>query len=101
MPNSPPTHKPPRTGRSRRSTKQRHPFYGSYRWRQFRDWFIRTHPLCADPFGHHAEDGRIVAANHVDHVIPRREQPEERHMREDLCQALCQSCHSRKTALGE
>jgi 5-methylcytosine-specific restriction protein A len=45
----------------------------------------------------HAE-GRVTAAQHVDHVVPR-----EQGGSDDWAnlQALCASCHSRKTALED
>jgi 5-methylcytosine-specific restriction protein A len=62
-------------------------------WRKLRAMFLRRHPLCADPFGRHG--GRPVVATEVDHI-----QPLSRgggHEWDNL-QALCRSCHSKKTA---
>ena len=62
-------------------------------WRKLRAMFLRRHPLCADPFEIHG--GRPVVATEVDHI-----QPLSRgggHEWENL-QALCKSCHSKKTA---
>jgi 5-methylcytosine-specific restriction endonuclease McrA len=61
--------------------------------RKLRAMFLRRHPLCADPFEMHG--GRPVVATEVDHI-----QPLSRgggHEWENL-QALCKSCHSKKTA---
>ena len=66
--------------------------YG-YRWRKLRRMVLARDPLCADPFGEH---GNIkVPATEVDHIVPLSQgggaSP-------DNLQALCKSCHSRKTA---
>jgi len=53
-------------------------------------------PLCADPFGEHGD--RVVAATEVDHIVPLR--AGGTNDAENL-QALCKSCHSRKTAIED
>jgi 5-methylcytosine-specific restriction protein A len=63
------------------------------RWRPLRDLFLSRNPLCVIC----RRQDRLTAATHVDHIIPHR-------MNDDLrldwnnLQALCASCHSRKTA---
>ena len=69
--------------------------YGS-RWRRTRADFLARHPLCADPFGRHGS--RLVAASEVDHIIPHRGDP-DLFWDEANLQALCKSCHSRKTMM--
>lgn len=71
--------------------------YGA-RWRRLRLLFLARNPLCVDPFGIHTAIHQVVAATDVDHI-----QPIERggsHAWGNL-QALCHSCHSRKTAVTD
>jgi 5-methylcytosine-specific restriction protein A len=68
--------------------------YGS-QWRKLRRYVLTCQPLCSDPFGHHAEDGRIEIATEVDHIIPRSAGGTDAI---DNLQGLCITCHSRKTA---
>ena len=56
---------------------------------------MREEPLCADPFCLHANNGEVVAVTEVDHIVPKREGGTDE---ESNLQALCKSCHSRKTA---
>ena len=71
-------------------------YYATARWRKLRRMVLARQPLCADPFGVHAMLGEIVPATEVDHIVPVREGGEN--SLENL-QALCASCHSRKTNL--
>lgn len=61
-------------------------------WRRFRLWFLSRHPLCAEC----ERNGWSVAANEVHHLIERSVCP-ERTFDEENCQALCKSCHTRKS----
>jgi 5-methylcytosine-specific restriction protein A len=60
-------------------------------WRRIRGMYLRRHPWCEDPFGIHEDP---VPATEVDHIIPIRAGGTNQF--ENL-QALCKSCHSRKT----
>ena len=87
-----------RTGRSadpRLLAAQR--FRSSARWQRFRDWFKRVHPLCADPFGYHREDGVAQVAEQVHHIVPLVESIEDA-CDEANCMAVCTACHARLEA---
>ena len=79
-------------GRARRGFDAEVGFYQSARWRTVRAAFLREHPLC----GMCAARGRVVAAVVVDHVVPVKDGG----ARFDVAnlQALCVTCHNRKTA---
>lgn len=65
-------------------------FHVSGPWRTLRAAFLRDHPdcvVCGQP------------TEHVDHILPVRERPDLA-LDVDNVQALCWSCHSRKTRRG-
>jgi 5-methylcytosine-specific restriction enzyme A len=64
-------------------------------WRRLRGMYLRRHPYCEDPFGVHDEP---VQATQVDHIIPLRAGGTNKF---DNLQALCTSCHSRKTVMSD
>lgn len=63
------------------------------RWRKARKHFLTLNPLCV----HCSKDGKIAVATVVDHIKPHKG---NRIMFWDRFnwQALCASCHSKKTA---
>lgn len=61
-------------------------------WRKMSERFRAEHPLC----GKCAEANIVRASECVDHVIPHEGKPELLYNWDNL-QALCWSCHSRKT----
>lgn len=67
--------------------------YGA-NWRRLRSMFLRRHPLCADPFKEHKTSP--VPATDVDHIVPRSRGGSDAFSN---LQALCHSCHSRKTGI--
>ena len=69
----------------------------SGRWKRLRMMFIRSHPLCNDPFGTHIKSAAVVPAVEVDHVAGLRDSPDQAFAMENL-QSLCKKCHARKTA---
>lgn len=87
MPHRPPTHRPCRlTARdSRPSAAARG--YG-HRWRKYRSWFLREHPICA---------GCEQFAEHVDHKAAVAGPDDPLFWDQANHQGLCHECHSRKT----
>lgn len=65
------------------------------RWRKARAAFLQRNPLCNECIKH----GRLTPATVVDHVIPHRGD-QKLFWDEDNWQALCKSCHDRKTGHG-
>ena len=80
-------------GRARRGFDVERGFYQSAAWRAVRAAFLREQPLCVNCQGR----GRVVPAVVADHVRPLKDGG----ARFDWAnlQALCVSCHNRKTAI--
>ena len=104
MPHSPPVHST--SGSKQQQAKvydagRRHEpakrLRSSARWQAYTVWFKRRHPLCADPFGTHKDDGRVVPADHVHHIKPLRDYPALAFV-ESNCASLCAACHSKVEA---
>lgn len=56
---------------------------------------LRAHVLAGEPLCRHcAREGRVVVATEVDHIVPRAQGGSDALTN---LQALCKSCHSRKT----
>lgn len=66
--------------------------YG-WRWQKTADGFLRKHPLCV----HCDANGKITIARCVDHIVPITGAHDPLFWKRDNWQALCISCHSRKT----
>ena len=79
-------------GRARRRFDSEIGFYQSAAWRAVRAAFLREHPTCVRC----AQQGRVVAAVVVDHVVPLKDGG----ARFDWAslQGLCIACHIAKTA---
>ena len=90
------THRAQQEARHAEQNKQRpsaHRRGYGRRWRKLRARFLRINPLC----GKCAEEGLVVPATEVDHIVPHRGDPALMWDWSNL-QSLCKSCHSRKTA---
>ena len=70
--------------------------YATKHWRTLRQVQLSQHPLCAGCLS----DGRIVPAQHVDHLFPWSQIGEHAFYR-NIFQSLCQPCHSSKTHLEQ
>ena len=77
---------------SNKKRKNPYPLQNDKRWKQVRNQFIDQNPWCA----RHQIAGRLVGAQHVDHILPVRLRPDLAYDPEWL-QSLCQPCHSSKT----
>ena len=62
-----------------------------YRWRKLRTLYIAKNPLCAEC----EKAGRLTPATEVHHIVAVADGGSDR---DENLQALCKSCHSRKTA---
>lgn len=96
MPTKPPLHRPSRPMRAPNQAPPRDPavarVHNSRAWQLLRDAYRARHPLCADPFGHHATAQRIEPATSVHHVIPIKTAPHLALVESNLM-AVCRSCH--------
>lgn len=91
MPNKPPSHRPKK--RTTKATDARPSACArgyDARWRKLRLIVLNEEPLCRIC----RENGRVVAAHHVDHITPLVNGGT--HDRDNL-QPLCVACHNRKT----
>ena len=62
------------------------------RWQKARKLYLNAHPLCV----HCLKEGRYTKATVVDHIVPHRGD-KKLFWDEDNWQALCKSCHDKKT----
>ena len=69
-----------------------HHLYNTPRWVKYRRWFLSKHPLCMQC----EAGGRIEPAVAVDHIRPYRQGDDFYDMNNH--QALCITCHNKKTA---
>ena len=67
-----------------------------YRWQKLRLWHLRQQPLCVEC----DREGRVTAAELVDHIVPIMEDPTRRLDPTNL-QSLCAPCHAAKTAADQ
>jgi 5-methylcytosine-specific restriction protein A len=66
-------------------------FYNTQRWKKLRAFYRKRHPLCEEC----QKEGRVTPSVIVDHVNPIKEGGSP--LDWDNLQALCWSCHSKKT----
>jgi 5-methylcytosine-specific restriction protein A len=66
------------------------------RWRKYRMWYIKEHPLCAQC----QDNGKITPTYAVDHIVPHRGDY-DLFWNEDNHQPLCEHHHNSKTGRGE
>ena len=92
MPYSPPKRKTIRIDDRQSAAKRGY----DRKWANFRQWFLRQHPLCEDC----DRLGIATAANEVHHKIKVADDPDKRLVPSN-CLALCKQCHSKRTARGE
>jgi len=69
--------------------------YGK-RWQRERKIYLASHPFCVECM----KEGKYVIATDVDHIIPHRGD-KALFWDENNLQALCHSCHSKKTNLED
>lgn len=67
--------------------------YG-HRWRKYREWFLKQHPLCVRC----REDGKLEPATVVDHIIPVTGADDPLFWDTDNHQPMCDRCHNIKRA---
>ena len=67
--------------------------YGARRWKRYRKAFLAENPLCAECLRH----GETIPADTVDHIVPVTGPDDPTFWDRSNHQALCRSCHSRKT----
>lgn len=66
------------------------------KWRKASKSYLKDHPLCEEC----KKEGRLTPATEVDHKVPHKGDM-KLFWDKDNWQALCKSCHSKKTALED
>jgi len=94
MPNAIRTHRPKQPGRRHVPDAEARRLRSSGRYRKFQAWYMGQHPLCADPFGVHAAEHRVVASEQLHHRVKVQDAP-DRLCDADNAMALCVACHTR------
>ncbi len=64
------------------------------RWQRLREMIRSKAPLCADPYGTHAREGRIIPATEMHHIVPIAQDPSLAFTMSNI-QPLCRDCHER------
>lgn len=68
-------------------------FYHSKEWKRLRQGFLLEHPFCEECW----RNGKLTKASVVDHIVPIKQGGPA--LDENNLQALCVSCHSRKSVI--
>lgn len=76
----------------RKRKKKTNPFYGSAKWKRFRNWYAAKQPLCENCL----EKGIFTEMNVVDHIIELKDGGAP--LSEDNAKSLCNKCHALKTS---
>lgn len=79
--------------RQAKQQKYEHKSLYNYRWQQARKLFLAANPLCVKC----KDNGLVATATIVDHISPHKGD-EVLFWDENNWQALCSTCHNRKTA---
>ena len=67
-------------------------------WKKVRKQILLNDPICYDPFKHHEEDGRVVVAQEVHHILPVMQRPDLIFVEDNLA-GLCKVCHDKISSL--
>lgn len=102
MPSRPPVHGAVRRQREAKATREEYDARRGtsaergydHKWRKARLGYLRKHPLCV----HCQAEGRVTAANVVDHIIPHKGDPVLFWLSATNWQSLCAYHHGVKTA---
>lgn len=78
-----------------RRDKKAYKRYQSKRWKVFREIYLAENPLCKN------FDDCHNFAEHVDHIKRIESEEDKLFYDENNLQALCRSCHSKKTAMED
>ena len=102
MPKAAPVHRPSASRpRKPRPPSSRDPqvarIHQSSAWKRLSARWLRSFPLCADPFGWHKQDGRHEPSREVHHIVPLRVDPSKWADPDNLI-AVCHKCHKRLDA---
>ncbi|MCH8852573.1 MAG: HNH endonuclease [Planctomycetes bacterium] len=71
---------------------------GSGKYKRFRVWFRKRHPMCCDPFRDHVSKGQGAATAQLHHIESVEQRPDLVCV-ENNAAALCTRCHGKVTAM--
>lgn len=82
---------------TREESKQLQRMRTSRQWARVRRMVLAGQPMCADPFGYHADDAHPVPAVEVHHLVPAAQRIDLFYEQANL-QPLCRHCHAKLSA---